>query len=329
MSFARFYPLGPDCNALCAEARQASDILGVVASLGHTVFDTAYDTHTEADKASRSHPAFLSYLAQIEALQDRHGVRGSTPYRSAYGAPTFGFEASEDGIQLFVKHWRAAPDYPLGHDLVDIMRLGVSRASRSSIPALHGPAGPLRTLVLKPGFKGAHLVLDRFGEDGPLRRTPEAIYLRYFPLKAPSPVVRRANGTLDILGYARTAAEARQFTQNTPQFETVSLSDRFQSAEDAIAVATRIFYPRWFDVVSDTMGGTHCVASVWMERPKTVSKCGAGMAGGGGAARSVPFYHCPALSELKGSDRFQAVPIGAELETVSGEPDLLTRGKGT
>lgn len=328
MIFARYYPLSPHCNALCAGARQASDILGTEEYLGKTVFDTVYAMHADADEASRSHPAFISYMEQIEALQARHGEAGSTPYRSAYATPAFGFETSEIGIRLFIRHWTAAPEYPLGHDLAEIMRLDVSRASRSSIPAIYGSAGSLRTLILKPDFKGVETVLARFSEGGPLRRSPEAIYIQYFPLKAPSPVFRRDNDTVDVLSYSRRASEARQLTQNTPQLETVSLSERFQSADDAIAVATRILNPRWFDVVSDGPDGTHCVASVLMERPKAVSKHGEIMAAGGGAARSVPAYHRPAQSVLKGSDRSKTAPVGAELATVSGQLDLK-RGKGT
>lgn len=329
MSFVRFFPLGLDCNALCAGAGLGRELLGGEASLGHTVFSSAYETHVDADVASLSHPALLSYISQIEALQTLHSDAGTPPYRSAYGAPAFGFEASERGDRLFVKHWMAAFEYPLGHALVDIIRLGLSSASRSSSSSLFGPAGPLRTLVLKSDFNGLETVLDRFGDNGPVIRRPEAIYLRYFPLKAPSPVVRQINGAFDVLGYARTVAEARQYAQNTPQIETVSLSDRFQSAHDAIAEATLILNPRWFDVVPGGPDGAHCASSIWLERLYAESRRGVEMAGGGGATRSVPSYQCSVQPELEGSDRSTSTHSRAGLVTVSGELDLLRTGKGT
>lgn len=329
MSFARYYPLDATCRKLCAGERLASEFLDAEAALGRTVFDTLYASHDEADAASRTHPAFLAYIQEIEALQTRHGDTGAIPYRSAYGSPAFGFDASQNGISLYVKHWIPAPVYPCGHDLVDIMRLDLSCPSRDAIPLLYGPAGPLRTLALKRDFKGVERVIERFHDTGALLLTETAIYLRYFPLKAASPVLSRTEGQLETVGYARNAAEARQITNTPAQLETIALSDRHESAETAIAEASKILNPRWFAVETDPDVGTHCVSDVWMVQDRTVSRRGSGMAGGGGAARPVQIITGLARSGSKGSDRCDIPPESGETASVTGELDLLTRGNGT
>lgn len=327
MDFARLYPLTKDCIGLKAGSLAASQSLGGRAELKTHLFSDVWSSHEEADLASRNHVGFLTYKGLLDDLAAKSSEKVAVPYRSAYDCPAFGFASTDQGIRLFMRYWDIAPSYPCGHDIDDILRLDLRIQERRDLPHGFGPCGPLRTIRIGVESDLAARLTDKFGDSDCLSSSGGGLNLRYFPLKSPSPVVILDDDTFVVVGFARTAHEAKSLSIPSPQLLTLRFCVGLERAEDALAAGSEFLDRRWFNVVQTPHFGFACETRVWASSNRAGSKRLLRKLGGSKG-------HCPDNPEtrpvgsgLKGIWH-GAEPTSSKVKHDSGSLGIIQRGLG-